>query len=280
MATYRLLLDHLGDEVERVVVAGRPTLSRPVTRLLARDDVEVRRLPDKRRHVVAYGDVDRGWLQRWQEADRAAREAVADVLDTEPVSGLAVARAVAGAVPADGLLVAGSSSAVRDLDLADPWVRAPLVLANRGASGIDGTVSTAVGAALAHGGGPAYALMGDLTFLHDTTGLVIGPGEPRPDLTLVVVNDDGGGLFGLLEQGAPEHAAVFDRVFGTPHGVDLAALCAATGTPHQRVGSLDDLAAGLAERPAGIRVVEVRTDRTRTRDLHARLRAAVAGALA
>jgi 2-succinyl-5-enolpyruvyl-6-hydroxy-3-cyclohexene-1-carboxylate synthase len=108
---------------------------------------------------------------------------------------------------------------------------------------------------------------------------VIGPGEPRPDLTVVVVNDDGGGLFGLLEQGAPEHAPVFERVFGTPHGVDLAALCAATGTTHQRVASVDELAAALAEPPSGIRVVEVRTDRTRTRDLHAMLRAAVGEAL-
>jgi len=153
------------------------------------------------------------------------------------------------------------------------------VLANRGASGIDGTVSTAIGAALAHPRGPAYALMGDLTFLHDSTGLVIGPGEPRPDLTVVVVNDDGGGLFGLLEQGAPEHAGVFDRVFGTPHGVDLEALCSATGTPHRRVESVDDLTAELAEAPSGIRVVEVRTDRRRARDLHAMLRSAVAGAL-
>ena len=125
------------------------------------------------------------------------------------------------------------------------------MLANRGASGIDGTVSTAIGAALAHAGGPAYALMGDLTFLHDSTGLVIGPAEPRPDLTLVVVNDNGGGLFALLEQGAPEHAEVFDRVFGTPHGVDLEALSAATGTPHGRVESLADLTAELAERAVG-----------------------------
>jgi 2-succinyl-5-enolpyruvyl-6-hydroxy-3-cyclohexene-1-carboxylate synthase len=281
LATYRLLLDHLGAEIERVVVAGRPTLSRPVTRLLARDGLEVVRLrDDDPRTPAVVGEPDAGWLQRWQEADRAASEAVTDVLAAEAMSGLAVARTVAGSVPAGGLLVAGSSSAVRDLDLADPWPVAPLVLANRGASGIDGTVSTAVGAALAHPRGPAYALMGDLTFLHDSTGLVIGPGEPRPDLTVVVVNDDGGGLFGLLEQGAPEHGAVFERVFGTPHGVDLEAQCAATSTPHLRVGSLDHLAAELRREPPGIRVLEVRTDRSRIRDLHAMLRSAVAAALA
>jgi 2-succinyl-5-enolpyruvyl-6-hydroxy-3-cyclohexene-1-carboxylate synthase len=278
IGTYRLLLGHLGSDIDQVLVAGRPTLSRPVTRLLARDDIEIVRLRDDPRTPEVTGTAGDTWLRRWRDADTVARTAVADVLAAEPVSGLAVAQLLAQTVPADGLLVAGSSSSIRDLDLADPWHEPPMVLANRGASGIDGTVSTAVGAALAHGGGPAYALIGDLTLLHDSTGLVIGPDEPRPDLTIVVVNDDGGGLFTQLEQGAPEHAASFDRLFGTPHGVDLAALCAATGTPHARVDSLDELAGRLGT-PSGLRVVEVRTDRTRTRDLHARLRAAVAGAL-
>lgn len=274
LATYRLLLEHLGGDIERVVVAGRPTLSRPVTRLLARHDVEVVRLRDDPRTPGVTGTADRAWLSRWLDADRAARVALTDVLASEPApTGLAVARLLARTVPADGLLVAGSSSSIRDLDLADPWETPPVVLANRGASGIDGTVSTAVGAALARGG-PAYALIGDLTFLHDSTGLVIGPGEPRPDLTIVVVNDDGGGLFTLLEQGAPAYDPVFERVFGTPHGVDLAALCAAGGTPYDRAASLTDLLA-LLDTPEGLRVVEVRTDRHRTRNLHARIRAAV-----
>jgi 2-succinyl-5-enolpyruvyl-6-hydroxy-3-cyclohexene-1-carboxylate synthase len=138
-------------------------------------------------------------------------------------------------------------------------------------------VSTAVGAALVHDG-PAYALLGDLTLLHDTSGLVIGPDEPRPDLTIVVLNDDGGGIFGLLEQGAPEHADAFERVFGTPHGVDLAALCAATGAAHALVG-VDDVAAALAPAP-GLRVVEVRADRRTLREGHALLRAAVDAAVA
>ena len=273
LTTYRLLLEHLGGDIERVVVAGRPTLSRPVTRLLGRDDVEVVRLRDDPRTPDVEGSADHSWLRRWQEADRLARGAVAGALAAEPApTGLAVARLLARAVPAEGLLVAGSSSSIRDLDLADPWETAPLVLANRGASGIDGTVSTAVGAALARGG-PAYALMGDLTFLHDSTGLVIGPGEPRPDLTIVVVNDDGGGLFTVLEQGDPAFEDVFERVFGTPHGADLAALCAASGTPYVRAESLAHLAAGLGA--PGLRVVEVRTDRSRTRDLHAQITAAV-----
>ncbi|MGH8893154.1 MAG: 2-succinyl-5-enolpyruvyl-6-hydroxy-3-cyclohexene-1-carboxylic-acid synthase [Actinomycetes bacterium] len=277
LAAYRLYLDRVGDDIDRVVVAGRPTLSRPVTRLLARDDVEVLRLRDDQRTPEVEGPADGSWLDDWVAKDLAARAAVERVLADEPICGIGVARTVAAMVPAAGLLVVGSSNAVRDLDLADPWDDPPLVLANRGASGIDGTVSTAIGAALAHRG-PAYALLGDLTFLHDSNGLVIGPGEPRPDLAIVVVNDDGGGLFTLLEQGAPEHAAVFERVFGTPHGVDLRALCSATGTSYVMVDSLDELRAELRT-AHGVRVVEVRTDRSRTRDLHARLRSAVEGAL-
>ena len=282
MAAYRLSLDVLGGDIERVLVSGRPTLSRPVTRLLAREDVEVVRLHDDARTPEVVGASDGDWLRGWREGDLAARKAIDGLLSVEPVSGPAVARALAAAVPPEALLAAGSSSAVRDLDLADPWVEPPLVLSNRGVSGIDGTVSTAVGAALAHArdrGGPAYALLGDLTFLHDSTGLVLGPDEPTPDLTVVVVNDDGGGLFTLLEQGEPEHAEVFERVFGTPTGVDLGALCSATGTPHTRVGTVDDLVGELG-RPDGLRVVEVPTERGRARDLHAMLRAAVTSALA
>ena len=144
-------------------------------------------------------------------------------------------------------------------------------------AGIDGSVSTALGAALAHDG-PAYALLGDLTLLHDTTGFVIGPDEPRPDLTVVVLNDGGGGIFGLLEQGAPEHAAAFERIFGTPHRVDLGALCAATGVGHLRV-DVADVAAAVAPAP-GLRVVEVMAERPSLRAGHAAVRTAVDAAVA
>ena len=139
---------------------------------------------------------------------------------------------------------------MRDLDLVGAWDGTPpVVLANRGLAGIDGTVSTAIGVALAARGagrGVVRALLGDLTFLHDVGGLLRGPLEPEPDLQLVVANDDGGSIFATLEHGAPEHAAVFERVFGTPHGADLAALCAGYGVRHVLVRDAEELAVALA----------------------------------
>jgi 2-succinyl-5-enolpyruvyl-6-hydroxy-3-cyclohexene-1-carboxylate synthase len=311
LATYRLLLDHLGADVERVVVFGRPTLSRPVMRLLTRADLEVVLVRGRgtaptmgRTDMVLTGAVaprwvepgvrraePDDWLRRWLDADVVAQKVVAQVLDAG-VSGPAIAGTVAQALRPGGLLVIGSSASVRDLDLADPWddplkgtsdalppADHRLVLANRGAAGIDGTVSTAIGAALAHGG-EAFALLGDLTFLHDSTGLVIGPDEPRPDLTIVVNNDDGGGIFGQLEPGEPEFAGSFERLFGTSHGVDIASLCAATRTPHRLVTTTAELREALRPGPGrGIRVVEVRTDRSLRRELDRRLREGVAEAL-
>jgi 2-succinyl-5-enolpyruvyl-6-hydroxy-3-cyclohexene-1-carboxylate synthase len=299
LATYRLLLDHLAADIERVVVFGRPTLSRPVTRLLTRRDVEVVLVRGQgaaptmaRNDVVLAQAAAPGWLppaapraepdewlRRWLDADAVAQKVVGEILDAT-VNGPAVARAVADALLPRALLVVGSSASARDLDLAEPWDDGRrLVLANRGASGIDGTVSTAVGAALAHDG-DAFALLGDLTFLHDSTGLVIGPDEPRPDLTIVVNNDDGGGIFGQLEPGAPELADSFERLFGTAHGVDIASLCAATGTAHRLVTTIGELRESLRSGPGrGISVVEVRTDRSLRRDLDRRLRQGVADAL-
>lgn len=270
----------------RVLVVGRPTLSRVVARLVGVAPADVvggnGQWSDPARRAARVlpgvpapnGPVDDGWLPQWQDAGRAARAAADPVLDASSLSEPVVASAALAA--ADSLLVVGSSKPVRDLFLAGG--RAGLrVLANRGAAGIDGTVSTAVGAALAHGR-PTLALMGDLTFLHDANGLVLGPEEPRPDLTIVVVNNDGGAIFGLLEQGAPAHAAAFERVFGTPHGVDLRALCAATGTSYERASTRAELTAALAA-TGGLRVVEVRTDRAAAVELDRAVRAAVASAL-
>jgi 2-succinyl-5-enolpyruvyl-6-hydroxy-3-cyclohexene-1-carboxylate synthase len=273
-------LEALGLVPDRVLVIGRPTLWRPVQALLRRADIAVEvcaptaRWADAARSAVRVlpavpepghaHPVDTAWLDAWRAVDaEAAAEA-----STLAWGGPLVARALVAGLPAGSLLYAGSSLPARDLAWAAPR-DGVTVLANRGAAGIDGTVSSAVGAALAWqagGGGPAWALLGDLTFLHDAGGLLLGPDEPRPDLCLVVANNDGGGIFGLIEPGRPEHADAYERVFATPVGADLAALCGASGTPYTRVADLDALRAAaldprLARPGAGLSVVEARIPR-------------------
>jgi 2-succinyl-5-enolpyruvyl-6-hydroxy-3-cyclohexene-1-carboxylate synthase len=121
--------------------------------------------------------------------------------------------------------------------------------------------------------------MGDLTFLHDSNGLLIGPYEPKPDLTVVVTNDDGGGIFSLLEPGEPPRATEFERVFGTPTGTSIADICRAHGVRHTLASTALELGRAVEPPPEGLHVVEVRVDRSAHRDLQARLRAAVSRAL-
>ncbi|OZC91227.1 2-succinyl-5-enolpyruvyl-6-hydroxy-3-cyclohexene-1-carboxylic-acid synthase [Rhodococcus sp. 06-418-1B] len=294
---------------KQAIITGRPTLHRPVSALLANPDVDVfaittgPRWPDVSGNVLATGtravvtgSPSEGWLARCGELSARADIAVRDQLAAHPKpTGLHVAATVMSSLRDGDQLLLGASNPVRDAALVaypTPGVR---VRSNRGVAGIDGTVSTAVGAALTSPG-RTIALLGDLTFLHDASGLLIGTGEPRPeDLTIVVANDDGGGIFELLEQGDPQYAGAFERVFGTPHGMDLAALCAAYRIPHSRVDvtELADALAGPApaplgrsagstpaphgrsagSTPAGIRVLEVTTERSGLRELHAGIRA-------
>jgi 2-succinyl-5-enolpyruvyl-6-hydroxy-3-cyclohexene-1-carboxylate synthase len=289
---YRLLLGtELGARVERAVVFGHPTLSRPVAGLLARSEVEVvsvrtrgrwpaRPFPVASEHdaVSVEGGDEVQWLEEWREADRSlSRRIDSFVADQPGLTPYDVAAVVNAANPPGGLLFVGASNPIRDLDLmahAHPVGERRMVLANRGLAGIDGTLSSAIGAAL---GRPhsarAIVYLGDVTFLHDSNALVLGPREPRPDLTVVVANDDGGSIFATLEQGAPEHAGSYDLLFGTPHGVDLAGLCAATRTPHWRVSDRAELEHALASPHGGIEVVEAVIRRDNRRELDEAIRA-------
>jgi len=274
-----------------IVSAGRPGLSRPQMAFLA---------GSAGRHVVlapgpgrwadpqrSATDVATGirltgtptgstpWLDGWRRADEAAWRAVEVVLDEEErLTEPRLARDLVRGLPEDALLWVGSSLPVRDID-AHGVPRADLrILASRGASGIDGTTSAAIGAALAHGG-PAFALIGDLAFLHDAPGLALGPDEPHPDLCLIVVNNDGGGIFSALEQAA--FTGSFERLFGTPHGAGLHHLAAAFGLPYQRLDLPEDL--GKALPGTGLRIVEALTDRAAGAALRDRLRVVAAAAV-
>jgi 2-succinyl-5-enolpyruvyl-6-hydroxy-3-cyclohexene-1-carboxylate synthase len=274
-----------------IVSAGRPGLSRPQSALLATPvgrHVVIGQGPgrwaDPQRSAtdVAAGIWLRGtparttpWLKEWRRADDVARRAVDAVLDagdrlTEP----RLARDLVLGLPEDALLWAASSMPVRDIDFHAVTRADVRVMASRGTSGIDGTVSAAIGAALAHAG-PAFALIGDLAFLHDAPGLALGPTEPRPDLCLVVVNNDGGGIFSTLEQAA--FTGSFERLFGTPHGARLDHLAAAFGLPYQRLDQPEDLGKALAG--TGLRIVEAQTSRADGAALRGQLREAAAAAI-
>jgi len=297
---------------DRVVLSGRPTLGRAFGALLSAREVELVVVapagdwadPQHVAQVLVVGvqdvqtpPVDAAWAAMWRRADLAAARA-RDAVTADGVEGAALARMVrdAAAVPGPqdaepGLLICAASQAVRDLDTAGP-VPGLDVVSNRGVAGIDGTLSTAIGAALADqtrewwggparpAGTPAFALVGDLAFLHDLTGLVIGPGEPVPDLTIVVADDGGGAIFATLEYGTADLADSFERVFGTPHGVDIPALCRGTGVSCTSTGDADGVRAALAHTAPGLRVVHVRTDRTGRRNRDAAVRGAVHGAVA
>jgi 2-succinyl-5-enolpyruvyl-6-hydroxy-3-cyclohexene-1-carboxylate synthase len=267
---------------EVVVTLGKPGLSRPLLSFLRRAEEHVvvtpslARWPDPVRsatQVAQEAEIpvvsgDDGWLKGWRTADLVARNAVDSVLDeSAEVSEPRLARDLVSAMPGGSLLLAAASMPIRDLDQTMHPRRGIRILANRGASGIDGLVSTAVGAALAHGN-RAYALLGDLAFLHDQNGLVIGPRDQRPDLVLVVVNNAGGGIFSLLPQAA--FVEPFERVFGTPHEVDIASVAAAHGVPYARLESMTGLSKVLAGE--GLRIVEARTERAANAALHARMR--------
>jgi 2-succinyl-5-enolpyruvyl-6-hydroxy-3-cyclohexene-1-carboxylate synthase len=282
---------------ERVLVVGRPTLSRSVNALLADPSVRVEvaagapRWADAARGaaVVSLGvPADRpaevvapGWSRPWRDAAATIGAVVDDLLDARPeLTAARLARDVVAALPAGALLVLGSSTPVRDVERVAVPRADVTVLANRGVAGIDGTVSTAVGAALVHQrgtGAPTVALLGDLTFLHDLTGLLLGEGEPPPDLTVVVPDNDGGGIFAQLEPGADRHARDYRRVFGTPHGRDLVAVAESLGWPATAVATPAALGEALAR--GGPRVVVVRTDQRAEAELARRLRDAAVRAV-
>ena len=212
------------------------------------------------------------WRAEWTDAEARARRALDGVLDRDAAGEARIARDVAAAVPDGGALVVASSLPVRALEwsmASRPGLR---VLANRGANGIDGFVSTVVGIAGAHDG-PVTALCGDLCFLHDISGLLGAPS--LSPATFVVIDNNGGGIFSYLPQhDLPE----FERLFATPQGLDLVAVARAHGVSAERVEAADvaDLVAKGADTT---RVLVVPVDRVAAREQHARVWSAVATAL-
>jgi len=224
------------------------------------------------------GRADRAWLDDWLAAERTVRAALDAHLDASdaPFEGR-IARDVVAAVPAGATLLVASSMPVRDVESFAAPRDDVRIVANRGVNGIDGVVSTALGLALS--GAPTVALLGDLCFLHDANGL-LGAAGRGVDCTYVVVDNDGGGIFSFLPQATavPEH---FEALFGTPHGIDVAAVAAVHGVPVTEVtdaAALPD-AVRACVAAGGVRMVRVRTDRAANVTAHRNAWAAVAAAL-
>jgi 2-succinyl-5-enolpyruvyl-6-hydroxy-3-cyclohexene-1-carboxylate synthase len=220
------------------------------------------------------------WGERWRVLDDAAAAAVGAILDRDDLpSEPRTARDVVAAVPAGSTLVVANSMPIRDVDrfaVPRPDVH---VLANRGASGIDGFVSTVLGVALGRDAGPVIALTGDLSLLHDANGFLLAADTERVDATFVVVDNDGGGIFSFLPQA--RFPGSFERVFGTPHGREVGALARLHGLGYTEVTSAAQLPSELAAAIAagGVQLVHVRTDRGDNVALHRELTAAVHAAI-
>lgn len=300
ISAYEALLRHpgfaAGMRPDLVVRVGRTGTSKPLAGFLGPD---VRQVvidpdgewadPDRRAGWIIRADpglleslvvpaAGRPWTGRWLRAEQVAVAAIDAVLDAgDAPSEPRTARDLTAWCPEGATLVAASSMPIRDLESFMAPRSGLRVVANRGASGIDGFVSTALGVAVA-GPGPVVALAGDLSMLHDTNGLLLARGG-TVDAVFVVVNNDGGGIFSFLPQA--EFPAEFERLFGTPHGVSFEAVAGVYGCGYrraERAEALTDLVAeGLAAE--GVHLVEVRTDRAANVALHRQIWQAVGDAL-
>ncbi len=222
---------------------------------------------------------DGEYLARWRDADAAVADATAGPLAASGLSEPAVARALGALLPAEATLFVAASMPVRDIET---WFPArdqgPRVLANRGANGIDGTVSSAFGVA-ACGDGPVVLLIGDVALAHDVGGLLAARRTALP-MTIVLLNNDGGGIFHFLAVAGESDA--FEEHIATPTGLPFDQLAAAYGCGHERPGDLDGLARALERSLAapGTTIIEVRTDRAGNRELHRQLEAAALAGVA
>ena len=250
---------------------SRHPTSSPATFLLAS--------PDEALGVIATvgSPAPHEWLDSWINAEHAATRGVETVLSRAELSEPGVARVLCQELPDDSTLVVSSSMPIRDVE----WFggrrpRAQRLLANRGANGIDGVVSTAMGVASSRSG-PVVALVGDLAFLHDVSALVDGVGE-NASLVVVVLDNDGGGIFSFLPQRSTLHEHDFETLFGTPRRVSPGEVARGFGIEVTAPSSLDELRSALGSLVGrqGLHVVHcVVPSRDANVALHAEIHAAI-----
>jgi len=219
------------------------------------------------------------WSESWRRISARARGAIAHHLGRLeiPFEGKVFAE-LAALIPQDSLLFAGNSMPVRDLDTFFPGSDSAIrFMANRGANGIDGVVSSALGAG-AGAGRPLILAIGDLSFYHDLNGLLAAK-LYRLQATIVLLNNNGGGIFSFLPQAAhPEH---FEQLFGTPHGLDFSRFAAAYDAAFTRITTWHDFRCAINRglESEGVNIIEVPTERASNVRLHREVWNSVASAV-
>jgi 2-succinyl-5-enolpyruvyl-6-hydroxy-3-cyclohexene-1-carboxylate synthase len=199
---------------------------------------------------------DSNWLLQWQKLDSQASVVINRVLQQDTLSGPSSALALWNSSKDEDQIFVAASWPVRHLEAYAPKRNGLTVFGNRGANGIDGLISTAAGVAIGSGK-RTYLLMGDIAFLHDLGGLNLGTDQGEPDLTIVVLDNNGSGIFSQLEQGASEYQEHYEKIFGTPHGKDLWVIAESLGIPAKQVSTVTDLKFALTnfQNISGIKVV-------------------------
>jgi 2-succinyl-5-enolpyruvyl-6-hydroxy-3-cyclohexene-1-carboxylate synthase len=270
IAGYLWLLESRTDlvqQVQQVLVFGKPTLSRQIQALLKRPGLRI--LTDPGRHGVFnptgmatplgddiefVGEPDRAWLKSWQAAGSELLAAQPNSAPAQGVSRRQLVEAVYSAARKTTPILLGASRLIREADRWAP-MKERTVFANRGLAGIDGTIATATGIAMTHTGAKVRVLLGDLTLLHDASSLVIDPIDANLNIQLIVGNDGGGTIFEGLEVAKNLPKDAFEKLFYTPQRVNLALLAGAYGWAYERVTSLGQLE--LALKSAGHILIDV-----------------------
>ena len=280
-----LLQADIAPKVEAVVTFGTVGLSRAILGLLKNVPIHIAihsatAGPDLPDPVSSANEIlecvpkletkiDPEWLQQWQTLDNKAANVVETALAANTLTGPSAAQVVWNQAGQGDQLFVAASWPVRHLEAHAGTRNGLQVFGNRGANGIDGLISTATGVAIGTKK-RTVLLMGDIAFLHDLGGLNLGEGQEQPNLTIVVLDNNGSGIFSQLEQGAAEYQEHYEKVFGTPHGKDLWVIAESLGIPAKQVTTKTELKFALEsfEKMPGIKVIVCLTgDRSAENDL-------------
>jgi len=246
-------------KADHIIVIGRTTLSRSINSFISSavrttvidprlENIDTHRSADNKFLALPemHGDIDAVFFDLWKSASQAAHS---ELHNQQSFSEQSAVTTITENIPAGSALFIGSSRPIRDIEGFSSPRSGIKTFANRGLAGIDGNISTALG--IAQCATPAYAILGDITFLHDISALI---SVEKSDLTIFVIDNNGGGIFSTLPQAG---VAGFEKLFGTPHNLDIEKVVGGFGVQVERVKSSSDILRIINENKSGVRVVVV-----------------------